>query len=369
MSTPGATSAPAPADTGREPDRAPRLAWVDATRGYSVAAVVLFHVVLWWTLASPAGIADPGDSLWRTVNSWLGSVRMPVLLAASGLVMSRQVRAGLHRSTTVFRAVGNYYLYLVWLALYAVFFVVVPATELPHRIDGVGDLLVQVVAPATTLWYLFALAVFIPVLAAARRVPAWLVLTALVPLSVWAHTLDDTASFWPRILEVFVFFAVGVYGAPLLRRLGERGGPGLLLATAVLAAGVTLLGRVMEGPVLGGVLFVLRGTAFMLLAVVAVALVVRWGPALRLGVGLGRHTLAVYVLHPLWIYLLLWATAGAAGALVDGVLGSAVGALLAPLAITAAVIALSLGVEVLTRRAGWSALWELPRPVRARLGR
>lgn len=369
MSTPGATSAPAPADAGREPGPAPRLAWVDATRGFSVAAVVLFHVVLWWALASPDGIAEPGDGLWRTVNSWLGSVRMPVLLAASGLVMSRQIRAGLHRSTTVFRAVSNYYLYLVWLVLYAVFFLLVPATDLPHRIDGPGDLLVQVVAPATTLWYLFGLAVFIPLLAVAHRVPVWAVFAVLVPLSVWAHALDDTASFWPRILEVFVFFALGVYGAPLLRRLGERAGPVLLVAAAVVAVGVTLLGRVMDGPVLGGLLFVLRGTAFMVLAVVAVALVVRWGPALRLGTSLGRHTLAVYVLHPLWICLLLWATAGAADRLVDGVLAAPAGALLAPLVVTAAVIGLSLGVEALTRRAGWTAVWELPSTLRTRFGR
>lgn len=353
----------------REPGPQTRLAWVDATRGFSVAAVVLFHVVLWWALASPVGIGEPGDRIWRVVNSWLGSVRMPVLLAASGLVMSRQIRAGLHRSTTVFRAANNYYLYLVWLVLYGGFFVLVPADGLPHRIDGVGDLVVQVVAPETTLWYLFGLAVFIPVLAAARRAPVWAVFAVLVPLSVWAHALDDSATFWPRILEVFVFFAVGVYGAPLLRRLGERANAGVLLASAVLAVGVTLLGRVMDGPLLGGVLYVLRGSAFMLLAVVAVAVVARWRPALRLGVELGQHTLAVYVLHPLWIYLLLAASAGALGGAVDAVLSTWLGSVLTPLVVTVAIIGLSIAVESLTRRAGWTALWGLPGVLRRRLGR
>lgn len=364
-------SAPAPAGAAveREPGPSARLAWVDATRGFSVAAVVLFHVVLWWALASPEGIAEPGDRIWRVVNSWLGSVRMPVLLAASGLVMSRQIREGLHRSTTVFRAASNYYLYLVWLVLYGVFFALVPADGLPHRIDSAGDLLLQVVAPETTLWYLFGLAVFIPTLAVARRAPAWAVFAVLVPLSVWAHALDDSATFWPRILEVFVFFAVGVYGAPLLRRLGERAGVGVLLVAAVLAVGVTLLGRVMDGPVLGGVLYVLRGSAFMLLAVVAVAVVVRWRPVLRLGVGLGRHTLAVYVLHPLWIYLLIAASASVLGGAVDGVMGTWLGSVLAPLVVTAAAIGLSVAVESLTRRAGWTPLWGLPGALRRRLGR
>jgi len=342
---------------------------VDATRGYSVAAVVLFHVVLWWALAGSTVVAQPGETLWGTVNGWLGSVRMPVLLAASGLVMSRQIRSGLHRSTTAFRAANNYYLYLVWLVLYGVFFAFVREPDLPHRIDGIADLAEQVVVPRTTLWYVFALAVFIPVLALAKAVPAWVVFVVLVPLSVWAHALDDAASFWPRILELFVFFAIGVYGAAVLRRLGERTSVWLFVGTGALAVAVTMLGHVLEGPVLGGVLFLLRGTAFMVFAVVAVALVTRWGPALRIGAGLGRHTLAVYVLHPLWICLLIAACAGPLASVKDAVLGSTIGSLVTPLAVTVAIVAASVGIEVVSRRIRLDPVWGMPATLRARFGR
>ncbi len=352
-----------------EAPRLPRLAWVDATRGYSVAAVVVFHVVLWWVLAAPTDIAAPGERLWSEVNGWLGSVRMPVLLAASGLVMSRQIRSGLHRSTTVFRSANNYYLYLVWLALYAVFFLFVREPDLPHRIDGLAGVAAQVVIPRTTLWYVFGLAVYIPILAAAKRAPTWVVFALLVPLSVWAHGLSNEASFWPRILTLFVFFAMGVYGATQLRWLGERATPVMFVVAVIVALGATMLGHVLIGPVLGGVLFLVRGTAFMVLAVVTVALAVRWRVALVVGASLGRHTLAVYVLHPLLICLLIAVTAGPLRSVKESVLGSTVGSLVTPLLAAVALIAVSIGIEAGARRLRLDALWGMPTAWRARFGR
>jgi uncharacterized membrane protein len=46
-----------------------RLAWVDAARGACVAAVVLFHVCLWWYLPMVAPTGDPVERVWATLNT------------------------------------------------------------------------------------------------------------------------------------------------------------------------------------------------------------------------------------------------------------------------------------------------------------
>ncbi len=339
---------------------APRLAWVDATRGYSVAAVVLFHVVLWHFRAFEGSADGFGFSVWSWVNGVLGSVRMPVLLAVSGLVLARRVRSGPQGDPMVGRALGNYYLYLVWLAVYVLFYRVVTTEGLPHRVDGVLATIAQVVLPATTLWYLFALALFSVVLSAAHRVAPWIVLLALGLLSATVHTLGYPGLLWPRIPEVFFFFALGVYGAERLRRLAEGASFLRVAAFGVLAAGVTAMGRFSGGRVTDSLVFVARGTAFMVFAVVTVGLLVRWSPLRRLGSALGRQTLGVYVLHPLWIALLIVVTDGPFRGAVESALGHPVVSLLYPPVVTALIIAVSMPARRLAEKVRLGRLFQMP---------
>ncbi|MBO9553277.1 acyltransferase [Cellulomonas sp.] len=385
MTAPSQPSTPAPAPAE---DRAPaavprrhaaRLEWVDAARGYSVAAVVVAHVVLWHMTDPGVPIAGVGASFWDRVYGLMGSVRMPVLLAVSGLVMARRVRAGFVEGGLLLRSVRNYYLYVVWLVVYALFYAVVVEPTLPHRVDGVGDVVRQLVVPETTLWYVYALAVYIAVLGALHRVPAWVVLTALSVLSIVMHVTTTSDQVWSKVPELAVYFALGVYGADLLRRLADRASVLVVGLAGVLAAGVTLCGRFTAGnEVAEAVLFLVRGAAFLVLAVALVAVGVRWSPVRRLGVALGRRTLPIYVLHPLWIALVLLAAAGFAHDALGDVLGSPVGALLYPLVLAAAVIGLCLATEALVRRVHLRVpLFEMPRawvaqldrPTQARKGR
>jgi surface polysaccharide O-acyltransferase-like enzyme len=357
---------PAPAGGPR-----PRLAWIDATRGYSVAAVVLFHVVL-WTYAYRTDVAEPADSWWSEVNGVLGSLRMPVLLAVSGLVLSRQVRAGLQRSTTLYRAVNNYYLYVVWLAVYAAFYALVPEPSLRHRVDG-AEVLVQLVLPNTTLWYLFALALYVPLLAALRRVPAWAMLTALGALCVGVHVVraSDSAiadALYLKIPELFFFFAIGVYGADALRALARRASWPVLGAAMVVAAVVTLGGRWMTSPVADAVLFTVRGVAFLVAGMLAIVLACRWRPIERLGSALGERTILVYVLHPLLLAAFTLVEPSLEPVL-HRVMTNPVGAMLYPLVMTALVVAVCLGAHTVVRWWGWTALLGLPPRAARAMGR
>lgn len=336
-----------------------RLPWVDATRGYSVAAVVLFHVVLWGYLDAGTPVADAGRSLWGTVNSLLGSVRMPVMLAVSGLVLARRIRVGPLRHGTLVRSARNYYLYVVWLLVYAVFFAVFTQPYLRHRVDGV-EVVQQLVIPATTLWYLFAIAAYSLVLTAVRRWPPWLVLSLLAALSVAIKSLALPADLWQKIPELFIFYAVGVYGAGVLRRVAEHATVVRILLAAVVAAGVTKLGQFTDGRVAEALLSVSRGVAFLVLAVLCVAVAVRWSPLRRLGVALGRQTLGIYVLHPLWIGLLTIMVAGPGRGVFSEVLDHPVSAVAYPAVATAVIIAVSMPVRALAERARLGWLFALP---------
>ena len=256
--------------------------------------------------------------------------------------------------------------------MYALFYAVVVEPTLPHRVDGVADLVRQLVVPETTLWYVFALAVYIAVLGALHRVPPWVVLSALSVLSVVMllllpprPTRCGARSRAGRLLRA------GVTGAGLLRLLADRSSVLVVALAAVVAAGVTLCGRFTAGnEVAEAVLFLVRGAAFLVLAVAVVAVAVRWSPAQRLGVALGRRTLPIYVLHPLWIALLLLAAAGFAHGALAEVVASPVGALLYPLVVTSAVIALCLGTQSLVTWAHLRVpLFEMPRRWVARLDR
>ena len=349
-----------------------RLEWVDAVRGYSVAAVVLAHVVLWHLLDPGLTVAAGAESVWARVYGVMGSVRMPVLLAVSGLVVARRVRAGFGAGGLTPRVARSYYLYVVWLLVYAVFYALVREPDLPHRVDGPLDVLRQLVVPDTTLWYVFALAVYVAVLGALHRVPPWLVLGALVALCLVTHVLTSPDQVWSKVPELFVFFAIGVYGDAPLRRLAQRASWPFVALAALAAAAVTACGRFVSGELALASLFLVRCVAFLVLAVLVVVVAVRWRPLSRLGLALGRQTLPIYVLHPLWIAVLL-VGAGLPGAPGHAALGTLLAvpalALLYPLVLTAGVIALCLLVHAGVRRVvGEVPLFAMPPAWSARLG-
>ncbi|NTW42707.1 MAG: acyltransferase [Cellulomonadaceae bacterium] len=343
-----------------DPGTGGRLPWIDATRGYSVAAVVLFHVVLWAYVDTGHPVTQPGLSLWSAANAALGSLRMPVLLAVSGLVLARRIRRGPLGGAMLMRSVRNYYLYVVWVGVYAIFYAVFTQTYLRHRIDGPRELAAQLVIPSTTLWYLLAIALYSLVLTAVRRWPVWLVLLLLTTMAAMAHAWTGTGQLWPRIPELFVFYAVGVYGAEILRGLAARARPWHVLVAGGAAVGVTGLGHFTQGHPVDALLYVPRGAAFLVLAVLTVSVAVRWRPVESLGVALGRRTIGIYLLHPLWIALLTIAVTGPARGALAAALSHPVGALLYPAVVAVVIVALGAPAPWVARKVGLGWLFALP---------
>src|SRR5690606_33816009 len=103
---------------------------------------------------------------WTVVNDLMTAVRMPTLFAISGFLLASRIRNGWNDSRTRFSAVHTYYLYVVWLLIYALvspWFAtgVQPLTSL----SGWMGLASQLVNPHTMLWFLLGLVFWTVVLA------------------------------------------------------------------------------------------------------------------------------------------------------------------------------------------------------------
>jgi surface polysaccharide O-acyltransferase-like enzyme len=339
-----------------------RLAWVDAVRGACVLAVVLFHVTAWYVLT--LDLPPVADRVWTVVNGYLGSLRMPLLLAVSGLLTSRRVLAGWRSPAAAERAAASYYLYAVWLAVYAVVYAVTDASlgnpRLPHEIDGFDDALLQLVWPQTPLWYVFALAVYVLVLTTLRPLPPAVVLVVLAVLSVVCRVTDLQLGSAEKIPELAFFFAAGVYGREPLRRFAEDLGWRRVAGSGAFAAVTVAAGPVLDQPVARDLLFLVRGVAFLLLGVAVVVLAIRWRPLERWGTSIGQQTLPVYVLHvPLLLIGIALVGTGAHDA-PPALLRSPVVALATPLVLTAVIVVLALLLHRLLLHLRAEALFGIP---------
>lgn len=284
----------APRDPSMTPART-REAWVDAAKGAAIVLVVLFH----------AGGSVPGTTTggraWEQVNVVLVSVRMPLFFLVSGLFVGRAL-LGPARRYLRRRVWPLVYLFLLWALLYAGLDLVSAGAFGRPALDS---LLLQ-----GTLWYLAGLAVHLAVALALRGVPPALQIAGAavlaVPFAVWLPFEGGGLSHIPKYL---VFFLVGCHGRQVVTALVA--GAGRLRTTLlVLACGALMLLAVALRVLVPSVQELQAVVLFVLLPLVAVPLVLvccRHVAPGRLGrrlCWLGRHTLPVFLLHPLALQLL-----------------------------------------------------------------
>jgi surface polysaccharide O-acyltransferase-like enzyme len=191
-----------------------RLVWMDRLRGGAILAVVVLHAEL-------QAVGATGGSLpaVHTVNAWLEPVRMPLLVALSGVLLAPALaKPTRHYVVGKLRALA--WPYLVWSA--------VDIAQLQWRLAGTGDSLswswvAQVVHdPPTYLWFLAHLLVYylaaLALPATARTVAA----PCLLALAAALHLADPGAGA-VRLVWLGGWFLVGdVVGRAVRRRLVPR---------------------------------------------------------------------------------------------------------------------------------------------------
>ncbi|MFZ2526107.1 MAG: acyltransferase family protein [Rhodococcus sp. (in: high G+C Gram-positive bacteria)] len=339
---------------------------IDALRGACVIAVVLYHVCSWSVLPAFEGGGYPVAAVWDTVNKALGSTRMPVLLALSGLLASRRIRLGWQAREPFTRAFGLFYLYTLWLAVLAVTYLALDAlateSTVPHHVGGVA-VARELVLPTTPLWFLWALGVYTLVLAACARLRPHTVLVTLTLVSLLTSVFLQDASLASKVPQYFVFFAAGVYLGPRLwpRLVAMRGS--VLLALVVVLVGLRAVSAMSLPPAATAPLLLVEGCVAIAAGAGVVARIARSSMSTRPLVAVGSRTFAVYVLHlpvALALYTLAYARPGWFAERWGQLLELPVWCAVAPLAVTALVVALSCAVHAGAMRWGGAFLFEPP---------
>jgi uncharacterized membrane protein YcfT len=322
-----------------------RVAWVDAAKGLSIVLVVFHHTVYFLDTSglAPAPVVAGNEAL--------ASLRMPLFFLASGLFVAGPLAAPwrtlLHKRVAFFL-----WLYLLWTLIRFTFF----ATLVPPGIDPDDsanplNVILALLLPGPSMWFLYALALFSVIGKLLRRVPVAVQLAASGVLSALAGAgLLEFDSRWTYMSRFLFFFLLGWHAKQLIERLARASS--LLKVAAAAVACIAAAG--------GAVVLDVRtvpGVAWALncVAVVFGVLFAAWISRYVIGrplVALGRRTLPIYLTHMLWL-----------AAIVAGIRHldfPSVVAYALPVVITIALVGLSLMTHRLLVRAGGTWLFALP---------
>lgn len=334
-----------------------RLDWADTAKGLLIVLVVFWHVVMksYLTIDWRLGIPIPGA--WGLIADITYPVRMPLFFLISGCFAANAVArpwAAVFRS----RVVRFLYLYLLWTLIHMVTMWAFP--DFPTLIPrSVAEFVEAITISPPNAWYLYALALYFLVAKGLRRLPSWIPLAAAAVLAaVVGAGLIDVVSNRGSLLANLLFFLLGTTFSRRIIGFAARRRPLLASAGAVLYLGAFAVVRATGVEHVPGV--------WPALALLGVGAGIAWAPLLarvpRLGRGLARlgtRTLQIYVIH---MPVLALADALVAQPVSDaGRPVQLAAAVLLPVVLTAAVIAVSVGIGALITRDRLSWLFDLPR--------
>ncbi|WP_279291749.1 acyltransferase family protein [Microbacterium proteolyticum] len=285
-----------------------RLRWPDTARGGAMVLVVLAHTLqLMAAYGWELGWLD-------TANTFLTAIRMPLFFVISGMLAATVVRKPWSQ-VWARRLWLLVYVYVLWSAVRALWFTIVPwpLSDVPPW----QAFVLLPVWPTTGLWFLFALVLYITLLRFARSTPTWAVLGLAGGLSVAAaYDVVPTGDnpIWRSIALYLFFFALGVRGAPAWKALAAHARAWWAVPAVILIPAAFALFRVVPSAGSGLARVILSTVCVVACVVIASSLarsVVLSSPL----VAVGRRTLPVYVLHALLLATVVpWIPANAASA-------------------------------------------------------
>ncbi len=307
------------------PAPAARIEWIDLAKGICIFLVVFHHVVgvPFGAFVEATGAASqPLSRLWFLVDTALSPLRVPLFFAISGLLAHRAIfhKGWLNGGRA--RLASLLWLYGLWATLHwglsHLIYDVAGGQPMPPEAvnsiyaESLPQFLWLVGTASSSVWYLYALAVYFVVARVGRRIPGLLVAgSALLHLLV-ANNIPATDWGAASVLSNAVYFMLGCHWGPrwlawaaALRLRSVAGLAGLFVAGSLLRSrGLELVG--------------LSGLAVSLVSILLLVRVCAALTALRPWGGvrwLGRNTLQVYVLHrPLIDVFLLGVTPAAVSA-------------------------------------------------------
>ncbi len=263
-----------------------RETWVDVAKGGAIVLVVLFHAALF---LDDVGLAW----LWPRAGTALDTFRMPLFFSTAGLFAAKTLALDLQ--TVLRRRVARLvWVYVLWSLVWTLAFQVLP---LLRDVPEWRDLLLLLVWPNPSTWFVYALALYFVLAWALRPLPAQVQLTAAATVSAvfGAGTVATGNTALDKMGMYFVFFLTATLVGPWVRAAARRVRP----AHAALAAGAYVLAT--------GAVFAVGGLGVPGVRLAVGCLAVVFGTALAVTLAgrrgfrwlelLGGRTLPVYVLH------------------------------------------------------------------------
>lgn len=318
-----------------------RIEWIDLAKASCILLVVLYHVAM----------VFPVNPAWIVLNEFLRPLRMPLFFFASGMLAAPLLSRSWETGGRV-RAALLFHVYAIWALLCAAILRSLPSQESA----GMTDVLLAVATGRSEIWYLWALAVFLALAWATRRLPWWVPVGVVVLLSFAAFLPADPAH--RSMIRCLPFFVIGVR-LPEVARAAADATPRRLLGLGLLFLALNGLRTALPaGPTFP---FDLAAVAFGLTA--AQMAVSRWPGATTFGRWLAARTLPIYVLH----FPLVGLAAAAAAAGAPTLFRNSAVEILLPLVLVPAAVAASLLVHHLLLRTGFGWLFSLPAAAARRL--
>ncbi|GIF51816.1 putative membrane protein YcfT [Asanoa ferruginea] len=269
---------------------AARVEWADAAKGVCIILVVSWHVIVKDYLLVDWHIGLPVPGLWGTLGEQFLPLRMPLFFAISGVFATNALRRPWRRVARFF------YLYTLWLLIHTAALAAAPGFP-TDRATSVLGLLEQLTITPSNLWYLYALALYLLIAKAVRRLPPLVVVVPAAVLSaVAAAGLLATPGNRGGVYQNLVFFLAGLYLRPRIERLAATATRRRLVLTSLAyVLGLTAMAAAGAQQWFG--VWPLVSVVAVVFGVTAAARVARRpalsGPLVRLG----RITLPIYVIH------------------------------------------------------------------------
>ncbi|MDO8288136.1 MAG: acyltransferase family protein [Parvibaculum sp.] len=189
----------------------PRVNWVDAVKGLTIILVVMKHT----TYGTAVALGDT-PYYFNLLCEWTIPFRMPLFFLVAGL-FARKALFAPRRQFIDSKILHFLYFYLLWSFIQIGIKIAMPhegAWDVTYK-----DLLLIPFEPFGLLWFIYALAIFFAFMRFARDVrPAIVIGFASALYFTRLHTgwtmPDETA-------QRFIYFVLGVYGAPYVFALAD----------------------------------------------------------------------------------------------------------------------------------------------------
>lgn len=269
-------------------------AWMDVAKGVAMFMVVLFHTSLYFETAEIEGF--PGR-----IKLFLEAFPMPAFFLISGLFAVR-VSTWTFSQVWKRRLLPLLWLYVIWSVVRFFYYILVPGTNgdlgaLPAT--DPRSLLLLLVWPSNSYWFLYALLWFTLGVWALRQVAVWLKVAgaALLSGAITSGVLDMNNLGWNRTLALFLFFLIGALFYDRITAGIAKAGPKTVVVLVLLYAAASVF--VVAVPNVRGI-----PLAVTLMQVLAVALgfvlskyVAMVRPLATVFGTIGEWSLQIYLLH------------------------------------------------------------------------